>query len=205
MTCQKAFEKWLTSQNKEKPRAEEIEAATEIPVVTPTLTRFRLRTKSAPTSLTRPTPPITHTPPSHEERPETHEVPAEQISTGRKRAADEPVEEMDATRAEESQVEETSMKISTVENLKHILEMELCADAEDDLDGIYSDDGLDWWPAEKVRQGDLKELQGLFDRSSTTSTRRSAKRRKATALYQFEDCAKDQRREREVSHVSSRL
>ena len=32
MTCQKAFEKWLTSQNKEKPRAEEIEAATEIPV-----------------------------------------------------------------------------------------------------------------------------------------------------------------------------
>jgi hypothetical protein len=82
---------------------------------------------------------------------------------------------MDATRAEEPQVEETSMEISTVENLKHILEMELCADAEDDLEGIYSDDGLDWWPAEKVRQGDLKELQGLFDKGVLRPAREEAR------------------------------
>ena len=62
-----------------------------------------------------------------------------------------------------------------MENLKHILEMELCADAEDDLEGIYSDDGLDWWPAEKVRQGDLKELQGLFDKGVLRPAREEAR------------------------------
>ena len=37
-------------------------------------------------------------------------------------------------------------------------------DLENDLEGMYSDDGMDWWPLEKGRQGDLKEMQGLFDK-----------------------------------------
>ena len=30
--------------------------------------------------------------------------------------------------------------------------------------GLYMDDGVDWWPLADVRKGDLKELQGLFDK-----------------------------------------
>ena len=68
-----------------------------------------------------------------------------------------------------------SMETSCVTDLKHILEMESCADAEADLEGIYSDDGLDLWPAEKVRQGDLKELQGLFDKGVLRPAREEAR------------------------------
>ena len=92
-----------------------------------------------------------------------------------------------------------------MENLKHILEKELCADAEDDLEGIFSDDGLDWWPAEKVRQGDLKELQGLFDKGVLRPAREEARSDGKRPRYISSKIAKDQRREREVSHVSSRL
>ena len=44
--------------------------------------------------------------------------------------------------------------------------MELCADSDSeiDLEGMYSDDGSDWWPLEKVREGDIEELQGLLDK-----------------------------------------
>ena len=105
----------------------------------------------------------------------------EQTSVGQKRAADEPVEEMDAARALQPEVEETKMEIGVVENLKHILELELCTEdnLESDFEGLYSDDGLDWWPLEKVRRGDLKELQGLFDkgvlRLSSEETRSDGK------------------------------
>ena len=34
------------------------------------------------------------------------------------------------------------------------------------LEGMYMDDGIDWWALEDVRKGDLKELQGLFDKAS---------------------------------------
>ncbi len=59
------------------------------------------------------------------------------------------------------------METSCETDLKHILEME--TKIEDDLmdtrlEGMYMDDDIGWWPLEDVRKGDLKELQGLFDK-----------------------------------------
>ena len=45
-------------------------------------------------------------------------------TTGLKRAAEEPVEEIDAERALEPRPEEVDMELNTIENLKHILELE---------------------------------------------------------------------------------
>ena len=87
--------------------------------------------------------------------PPTTDTPT---TTGLKRAAEEPVEEIDAERALEPRPEEVDMELNTIENLKHILELE--THMEDNFDeyneGMYMDDGVDWWPLEEVQKGDLK-------------------------------------------------
>ncbi len=154
----------MTSQTQTRPRADEVEKTEDLPMVTPTTARGRLRTTTTP--LTTPTPTTEETrtaAPELEEPTITTTVP----TPGVKRAAEEPVEEIDAARALQPYTEDTSMEIGTVEDLMHILEMELSTEEnlEDDLEGLYMDDGKDWWPLAAVRQGDLTEWQGLFDKS----------------------------------------
>ncbi len=120
----------MSSQTQAKPRADEIETAEEIPIATPVQLRTRLRTKTPPPNVPRPPiPPSASTPPIQEnlELGEPAEAPptTEQTMSGLKRTAEAPVEEIDAARALQPQSEDADMEISIVENLEHILEMEL--------------------------------------------------------------------------------
>ncbi len=102
-----------------------------------------------PTTDVQQTPTTVHPPTRTPPRADT------QTATGLKRAAEEPVEEIDAGRALEPQPEEADMELSTMENLKHILEMETRMEdnLEDDyIEGMYMNDGVDWWPLEDVRK-----------------------------------------------------
>ena len=52
------------------------------------------------------------------------------------------------------------MELDIVEELRHTLSLEVGHgdDECDALEGMYMDDGVDWWPYEDVKKGDLKEL-----------------------------------------------
>ena len=99
VVCQRTYETWLSSQTQAKPRADEIETATEVPIADPQL-RTRLRTKTPPPNEPGSAiPSSTPTPPTREnlefgELPEARST-SERTMSGQKRTAEEPVGEIE--------------------------------------------------------------------------------------------------------------
>ena len=73
-----------------------------------------------------------------------------EMTSTRKRVADEPPEAIDEERLHR-------------EELFQMLICSLAQAQENDDPGFWMENG-DWWSTEEARKGDLKEMQGLFDR-----------------------------------------
>ena len=161
VVCQKRRAEWL-AQQEEPPVARAVRAQGEEDLE-PKHTRPRVMAETevaaahsaaAADQTTRPTTRLRHkTPP----------VNIDVDTAGRKRRSETPPEEMDEERAQRGEKDDDVRMMPIIQTLDE--EVRMTADQPTPEEQIQFENGVDWVQKSWTKAGDLKEMQGLFDKN----------------------------------------